>query len=194
MCTQVRFKTFPRYLVLHMQRYVQKPDWTIGKLNVEVPAPETLDLSALRATGLQPGETVMAEEAAAPAAATAAPGAAAAPAAAPQPDEAIIAQLVGMGFSENGSKRAAIAVNNSSARPARSRRPGSQQPTAAAHRPTAAAAHRGSPPRQPTAAEAHPHARGCPLAPRGILPPRGHRGEAAPMTCGPPRLPSPRPS
>ena len=103
----VRFKTFPRYLVVHLGRYVQKPDWTIGKLNVEVPMPETLDLSALRATGLQPGETLMAEEAPAPAPAPAA--------AAPEPDEAIIAQLVSMGFSENGSKRAALAVNNSSA-------------------------------------------------------------------------------
>merc|ERR1719274_141812 len=65
--------------------------------------PETLDLSALKATGLQPGETPMAEEAAPP------------PAAAPEPDEAIIAQLVSMGFSENGSKRAALAVNNSNA-------------------------------------------------------------------------------
>ena len=53
---------------MHMQRYVQKPDWTIGKLNVEVPVPSTLDLSALRATGLQPGETAMAEDAVAPAA------------------------------------------------------------------------------------------------------------------------------
>ena len=111
----VRFKTFPRYLVVHMQRYVQKPDWTIGKLSVEVPAPETLDLSALRATGLQPGETAMAEEAAAPAAAAAAAAApAAAPAAATEPDEGILAQLISMGFSENGSKRAAIAVKNSS--------------------------------------------------------------------------------
>ena len=108
----VRFKTFPRYLVVHMQRYVQKPDWTIGKLNVEVPVPETLDLSALRATGLQPGETAMAEDAVAPAAGAPAAAAAAAPAAATEPDEGILAQLISMGFSENGSKRAAIAVKN----------------------------------------------------------------------------------
>ena len=109
----VRFKTFPRYLVVHMQRYVQKPDWTIGKLNVEVPVPETLDLSALRATGLQPGETAMAEDAVAPAAGAPAAAAAAAPAAAAtEPDEGILAQLISMGFSENGSKRAAIAVKN----------------------------------------------------------------------------------
>ena len=38
------------------------------------------------------------------------------PVAAPpqQPDAAIVQQLVSMGFSENGSKRAALAVNNSS--------------------------------------------------------------------------------
>ena len=133
----MRFKTFPRYLVVHMQRYVQKPDWTIGKLSVEVdqsrclpslqasllclptpllsvqvPVPEALDLTALRATGLQPSETPMPEQAAPAAEPAAAAPAAAAP---PQPDEAIIVQLVSMGFSENGSKRAALAVNNSSA-------------------------------------------------------------------------------
>merc|ERR1719272_1035041 len=43
-----------------------------------------------------------------------APEPAAAPAAATEPDEGILAQLISMGFSENGSKRAAIAVKNSS--------------------------------------------------------------------------------
>ena len=32
-----------------------------------------------------------------------------------QPNDTIVAQLVSMGFSENGSKRAALAVGNSSA-------------------------------------------------------------------------------
>ncbi|CAN0049404.1 unnamed protein product, partial [Sphacelaria rigidula] len=31
------------------------------------------------------------------------------------PDEELVAQLVAMGFQENGCKRAAVAVNNSSA-------------------------------------------------------------------------------
>lgn len=51
----------------------------------------------------QPGEELQPEEPAGGAAAPAAP-------AAPQPDDTIVAQLVSMGFSENGSKRAALAV------------------------------------------------------------------------------------
>ena len=61
---------------------------------------------------LQPEEPASAAAAAAPAAGSAAP----APAAeAPVPDDTIVAQLVSMGFSENGSKRAALAVGNSGA-------------------------------------------------------------------------------
>jgi ubiquitin carboxyl-terminal hydrolase 5/13 len=55
------------------------------------------------------------EDSAPPAAAApqaAAPAGAAAP---PQPDETIVAQLVSMGFPENGAKRAALAAGNASA-------------------------------------------------------------------------------
>lgn len=65
--------------------------------------PEELHIEQLRSSGPQPGEQLQPEEAAA-----AAGGGAAAPAAAaaPEPDPAIVTQLVTMGFSENGSKRA----------------------------------------------------------------------------------------
>lgn len=84
-------------------------DWTPKKLEVEVPMPEQLDLAALRSTGPAEGEQLQPEEPAGGAAAAAGPGAAAAGAAAaarPEPDATIVAQLVSMGFSENGSKRA----------------------------------------------------------------------------------------
>lgn len=89
---------------LSVRRYYVDSDWTPKKMEVEVPVPDTLDLESLRGGGLQPGETSQPEEAAAGASSTGA--AAAAPAAAEQPDEAIVASLVSMGFSENGSMRA----------------------------------------------------------------------------------------
>jgi ubiquitin carboxyl-terminal hydrolase 5/13 len=77
---------------------------------VAVPVPETLDLEAYRSTGMRPGEVPLPDEPEH----TAATAAAAAPAA-PEPDETIVAQLVSMGFSENGAKRAALAVSNANA-------------------------------------------------------------------------------
>jgi ubiquitin carboxyl-terminal hydrolase 5/13 len=68
--------------------------------------PEELHIEQLRSNGAQPGEQLQPEE---PTAAAAEGGAAAAPAAAaaaPEPDPMIVTQLVTMGFSENGSKRA----------------------------------------------------------------------------------------
>lgn len=64
--------------------------------------PEELHLEALRSNGPAPGEQLQPEDAQ-PAAA---PATAAAAAARPEPDAGIVAQLVSMGFSENGSKRA----------------------------------------------------------------------------------------
>ena len=84
-------------------------DWVAKKIVASVPVPEVLDLEAHRSTGMLPGEEALPEEAA-EAEVPAAPIAAA-----PTPDDAIVAQLVSMGFSENGSKRAALAVSNSSA-------------------------------------------------------------------------------
>lgn len=66
--------------------------------------PEELHLDSLRSTGPSQGEQLQPEEPAA--AGGGGGGAAVAAAAAPQPDAGIVAQLVSMGFSENGSKRA----------------------------------------------------------------------------------------
>lgn len=110
---RTRFTSFPPYLLVQLRRYYTDVNtWEPKKLDVEVEAPQELDLASLRAKGgPQPGEELQPEGDEAPAAA-----AAPAPApAAPEPDELIVAQLVSMGFSENGSKRAALAVGNSSA-------------------------------------------------------------------------------
>jgi ubiquitin carboxyl-terminal hydrolase 5/13 len=84
-------------------------DWTPKKLEVEVPMPEELHLESLRSQGPLPGEQLQPEDrpaaAAAGVAGTATPASAEAEAAA-EPDAVIVAQLVSMGFSENGSMRA----------------------------------------------------------------------------------------
>ncbi|KAK3270733.1 ubiquitin-specific protease ubp14 [Cymbomonas tetramitiformis] len=108
----VRLKTFPPYLLVQMRRYYVGSDWTPKKLDVLVDVPDTLNIENLRGNGLQADEVALPEAESAPATTGSYAQAAAA---APAPDEAIVAQLVGMGFSENGSKRAAIACGNSSA-------------------------------------------------------------------------------
>ena len=92
-----------------MCRYYVAKDWTPKKLEVLVDVPDQLDLEHLRGRGPQPGEQLQPEDASCSAAA--APGGSSAPvAAALQPDDSIVAQLVSMGFAENGSRRAAVAT------------------------------------------------------------------------------------
>lgn len=99
-----RFKTFPPYLFVKMRRYVLAADWTPKKINASVRLPDDLDISHLRGTGKKGGEELLPEK----------------QEAGPEPDMLIVSQLVAMGFSENGSKRAALAVNNSNAEAATS--------------------------------------------------------------------------
>lgn len=96
---RTRFKTFPEYLVIQLKKYMVDPaTGAPKKLDVLVPMPNEVDLTNLRATGPAAGE-VQLPEGDAPAG--------------PQADPTIVAQLMDMGFSENGSKRAALATNNS---------------------------------------------------------------------------------
>lgn len=104
----VRFKTFPRYLLVQMRRYYAGEDWTPKKLDVIVNVPETLSLSRFLGTGLSAGEELLPEDPVSSTGSTASP-------ASVTPDEALVAQLVSMGFSENGCKRAAVATGNSNA-------------------------------------------------------------------------------
>jgi len=104
----VRLATMPPLLVVQMRRYFVDTDWTPKKMNVLVEVPETLSLEAYRSTGPQPDDKLQPE--------VEEPPAGAAPAStAPEPNPEIVAQLMSMGFSENGSKRAALATGNSSA-------------------------------------------------------------------------------
>lgn len=102
---RARLRTFPDYLMVHMRKYYLAEDWTPKKLDVSVPVPEELDLEKLRGTGLAGGEEELPEDQEAPVQASEA-------AAAVVPDPEIVAQVMNMGFGENGVKRAAIATNN----------------------------------------------------------------------------------
>jgi len=105
-----RFAAFPTYLAVQMRRYTVGADWQPKKVTARVDVPESLDLTPLRAGGgLQDGEMAMPEDAGA-----AEPAAAAA--AEPEPDSAIVEQLMAFGLGgENACKRAALAVSNANA-------------------------------------------------------------------------------
>ena len=116
---RTRFSAFPRYLAVAVARFSVGADWLPRKLDCSVEPPLQLSLEHLRATGLQPGEQEMPQDPPGEGGATGGNTAAAAPAAAAPapvaPDEALVAQLVSMGFSENGSRRAAVATRNAGA-------------------------------------------------------------------------------
>eukprot|EP00173_Palmaria_palmata_P000990 Plantae.Rhodophyta-Palmaria_palmata.ctg1512.p1 GENE.Plantae.Rhodophyta-Palmaria_palmata.ctg1512~~Plantae.Rhodophyta-Palmaria_palmata.ctg1512.p1 ORF type:complete len:416 (-),score=98.27 Plantae.Rhodophyta-Palmaria_palmata.ctg1512:269-1360(-) len=109
---RTRISSFPPYLMVHMRKYYMAQDWTPKKLDVSIPVPEELDLEHLRGTGLADGEVLLPERENAGAAAGGDSAAAVAPI---LPDEAIVAQVVSMGFGENGVKRAAVATGNTNA-------------------------------------------------------------------------------
>ncbi|KAJ8599608.1 hypothetical protein CTAYLR_004676 [Chrysophaeum taylorii] len=100
---RVRLATAPPYLLLKLSRYyVDDRTWEPKKLRVEVRVPETLDLDALKAPprdeGLLPDDDDDETSVAVGPSAV--------------PDEAILAQLLSMGFDENGCRRACLATNN----------------------------------------------------------------------------------
>ena len=109
---QQTITSFPKVLCVQLRRYVVSPEggWQPVKLNVAVDAPAELDLTPFYASeGPQPEEELLAVAAPAPAAA-------AAPAlSGPQPSAEIVAAVESMGFSNNAARKAALAVNNSSA-------------------------------------------------------------------------------
>ena len=109
----IAYESLERALALC--RYYVAEDWTPKKLEVLVDVPEHLDVTHLRATGPQPHEQLQPDVAQQVDGAAAADGNAAstdghASTSKPQPDPDIVAALTGMGFSDNGSKRAALAT------------------------------------------------------------------------------------
>ncbi|GMF30653.1 unnamed protein product [Phytophthora fragariaefolia] len=107
----VQFRSFPRYLLVQMRRFYVAEDWTPKKLEVEVKVPEKISLSRFKSKGLVDGEEELPDISVAPSAARESSVTTASETA----DEVLVAQLVSMGFSENGCKRAAIATGNSNA-------------------------------------------------------------------------------
>jgi ubiquitin carboxyl-terminal hydrolase 5/13 len=101
---KTRFQNFPRYLWVQALRYELGPDWQPIKLEINLDIPQEIDLNDYKATGPQEGETLV-------------PGEDSPPAAAAQPEisEAAVGQLMDMGFSLNGCKRALMAVGGSDA-------------------------------------------------------------------------------
>jgi len=97
-----RLKTFPKYLLISLSKYQVDSTWQPVKLNVEVDMPAELDLNTLRGTGAQSGEVLMPEEAeGAPAEETV------------HENEETVSQLMEMGFSREGCKRAVHNTKNS---------------------------------------------------------------------------------
>jgi ubiquitin carboxyl-terminal hydrolase 5/13 len=103
-----RIKTMPNFLAVQLRRYYVGEDWTPKKLDVLVDVPMTISLEHLRAQGLQPGEVQLPEDQDGAAVESSSTKARV------EPDMAIVSALMAMGFSENGSKRAALATNNAS--------------------------------------------------------------------------------
>ncbi|EDO49878.1 predicted protein, partial [Nematostella vectensis] len=85
-----RFVTFPDYLMVQMKKFTIGEDWVPKKLDVALEILEELDLTALRGTGLQPGEEQLPEEQAQE----------------PEINESLVQQLADMGFDLQGCRKA----------------------------------------------------------------------------------------
>ena len=92
-----KINTFPDYLVIQVKKFEFAPDWTPIKLDVSLQVPQILDINELRGNGKKPDEQELPDEQESEPA---------------QPEitinEAIIGQLMDMGFSLDGSRRAAF--------------------------------------------------------------------------------------
>ena len=103
--SQTRFVNFPRYLMVHMQRYELGDDWQPRKIEVDIDVPEHVSLQKFKGLGPQVGEALVPEE-------TKGHSEALTPHA-PAIDEGALGQLMDMGFNMNGCKRALMAVGGS---------------------------------------------------------------------------------
>ncbi|ETO24127.1 hypothetical protein RFI_13031 [Reticulomyxa filosa] len=101
-----RLSTFPKYLAIQISRYYLTEQWLPEKHNVEVPVPTELDLECMRAKGAQQDEELMADTTSKEDNDTSLPT--------PDPTAVNALLSMGMGFTENACKRAALAVSNGS--------------------------------------------------------------------------------
>ncbi|KAI1301360.1 Ubiquitin carboxyl-terminal hydrolase 5 [Halotydeus destructor] len=97
-----RLKSFPDYLVLQIKKFALGEDWMPKKLDVEIDAPDVIDLATLRGLGLQPNEEPLPEQKS------------------PESDhpavtfdEGHLSQLMELGFSLDAVKRALYNTQNS---------------------------------------------------------------------------------
>ncbi|RDY05535.1 Ubiquitin carboxyl-terminal hydrolase 14 [Mucuna pruriens] len=93
--------SFPDYLVLHMRRFVMEAGWVPKKLDVYIDVPDIIDISHMRSKGHQSGEELLPDGAL------------------DEEDsnktlanEAIVSQLVSMGFNHLHCQKAAINTSN----------------------------------------------------------------------------------
>ncbi|CAD6189869.1 unnamed protein product [Caenorhabditis auriculariae] len=107
--TTLRFKTYPDYLLVQSQKFAYTNMGEMKKLDIDMEVAETLDISSYRGSGIQANEDPLPEDIETPK--TSAPVVPSAPPAAqPAYDQSVVEQLVMMGFTENASVKAAIAV------------------------------------------------------------------------------------
>ncbi|XP_068142041.1 ubiquitin carboxyl-terminal hydrolase 5 [Drosophila tropicalis] len=95
-----RLATMPDFLMIHLSKFTLGDDWVPKKLDVSVDMPDELDLSSWRSLGgLQSGEEPLPEP----------------PAEQPKFtfDEAVMSELVNMGFPQEACKRACFHTKNS---------------------------------------------------------------------------------
>ncbi|CAF1355077.1 unnamed protein product [Adineta steineri] len=100
-----RFITYPDYLFVQLKKYTFNPDWTPKKLDVSMEIPDEIDLNSLRATGFQHGETLMPDG-------DISTGQSSASTSNIHVNEVLLQQLIDMGFSTEGCKRALINTGN----------------------------------------------------------------------------------
>lgn len=117
---RVRLASFPPYLVVQMKRYYVGEGWIPRKLDVLVEVPDKINLESLRSNGPQPDEQLQPEDVdmdrdTATSRNTGADTGTSTTDARPAADPGLVQQIMSMGFSENGSKRAALATQNQSA-------------------------------------------------------------------------------
>mmetsp|Transcript_4554 Transcript_4554/g.5270 ORF Transcript_4554/g.5270 Transcript_4554/m.5270 type:complete len:862 (+) Transcript_4554:40-2625(+) len=104
--SQTKLTNFPRYLLVQIQRYTMGTDWTPQKLEVNLDIPQELDMTQYKSIGPQEGESLVPDEEKEEDTNTI-------ESQANQVDENAISQLMDMGFSFNGCKRALITVGGS---------------------------------------------------------------------------------
>ncbi|XP_063162479.1 ubiquitin carboxyl-terminal hydrolase 13 isoform X2 [Candoia aspera] len=99
-----RFASFPEYLVVQIKKFTFGLDWIPKKLDVSIDMPDLLDISHLRATGLQPGEEEL-PDISPPVIIPVDPKA-------PDVDESSVMQLAEMGFPLEACRKAVYYTGN----------------------------------------------------------------------------------